>query len=224
MSLNRLPMRSTFQSFPDATGALTRDRAQSPWFLLLDGKWHFKMCERPEAVMCADVETDIDRSAWDRVDVPGNWTLQGYGNPHYTNVQMPFPEEPPSVPEKNPTGIYAREFIVPADWKGHRVAIHFGGAESVLYVYVTCQPAGFGKDSRLPSKFDITPFVRFGRRNTIAAVVIKWSDASFIEDQDQWWMGGLHREVYLHASPQTHLEDIFAVGSLENNYRTAASR
>jgi beta-galactosidase len=212
-------MRSTLYPFPAAPAAKTLTREKTPWFQLLNGQWQFKAAPRPEEVTLDDVAADTDRSAWNRVEVPGNWTLQGYGNPHYTNVQMPFPDEPPFVPEENLTGIYSREFTVPKDWAGRRVVIHFGGAESVLYVYVNGQPVGLSKDSRLPSEFDITPFVTVGAANLVTAVVVKWSDASFIEDQDQWWMGGLHREVYLYSTAPVHIADVFAVGSLENNYR-----
>ncbi|MBV8141695.1 MAG: DUF4981 domain-containing protein, partial [Verrucomicrobia bacterium] len=140
------------------------------------------------------------------------------GAPHYTNVQMPFPDEPPYVPQDNLTGIYAREFTVPGNWEGRRVVIHLGGAESVLYLYLNGQAIGLSKDSRLPSEFDISRSVRFGQSNLVIAVVVKWSDASFIEDQDQWWMGGLHREIYLYSTGLVHLADLFAVGNLENNY------
>jgi len=216
---NRLPMRATLYPFPKPTEARGLDRRKSPWFQLLNGRWQFKMAARPEEVVADDVAEKTDRSGWDQVEVPGNWTLQGYGAPHYTNVQMPFPDEPPFVPEANPTGIYSRTFEVPAAWEGRRVVIHFGGAESVLYVYVNGQPVGLGKDSRLPSEFDITPFVRFGAANVLAAVVVKWSDATFIEDQDQWWMGGLHREVYLYSTAPVHIADVFARGQLINGYR-----
>jgi len=219
ISLNRLPMRSTLYPFPDAKTAKNLDRERSPWFQLLNGRWHFKMAARPEAVLEEDVAATTGRSGWDCVEVPGNWTMQGYGYPHYTNVQMPFSDEPPFVPEDNPTGIYAREMAVPAEWEGRRVVLHFGGAESVLYVYVNGQPVGLSKDSRLPSEFDITRFVRFGSANTVVAVVVKWSDATFIEDQDQWWMGGLHREVYLYSTAPVHIADVFAVGGLKNNYK-----
>jgi len=205
VALNRLPMRATLYPFPDVETARTLDREKSPWFRLLDGMWNFKMAARPEAVK-------TDHTEWDQVAVPGNWTLQGYGHPHYTNIQMPFPDEPPFVPDDNPTGIYSRTFNLPAEWAGRRVVLHFGGAESVLYVYVNGQPVGMSKDSRLPSEFDITTFVQAGAENTIVAVVVKWSDASFIEDQDQWWMGGLHREVYLYATAPVHIADVFAVG------------
>jgi beta-galactosidase len=218
-SLNRLPMRATLYPYPDAAGARRNDRNQSPWFRLLDGTWRFRMATRPEEVTSQDIAADTDRTGWAQVAVPGNWTLQGYGAPHYTNVQMPFPDEPPNVPAANPTGIYATSFEVPAAWQGRRVVIHFGGAESVLYVYVNGRAVGMGKDSRLPSEFDITSFVTFGQGNEIVAVVVKWSDASFIEDQDQWWMGGLHREVYVYCTGAVHLADVFATAGLENHYR-----
>jgi len=219
LALNRLPMRSTLYPFPTAESARAGGREQSPWFQLLDGTWHFKMAARPEAVTRADVAAETDRSSWDRLEVPGNWPLQGHGNPHYTNVQMPFPDEPPFVPHDNPTGIYTRTFSLPDSWQGRRVIIHFGGAESVLYVYVNGHPVGMGKDSRLPSEFDITSFVIVDSVNVVTAVVVKWSDASFIEDQDQWWLGGLHREVYLYATAPVHIADVSAAGALENDYR-----
>jgi beta-galactosidase len=218
VSINRCPMRATGYSFPTAEGALSMDREKSPWYLGLNGEWHFKMAERPENVTREDVAAETDRAPWAKVEIPGNWTMQGYGHPHYTNVQMPFPEEPPRVPEENPTGIYAREFTLPTEWEGRRVVLHFGGAESVLYVYVNGRAVGMSKDSRLPSEFDVTEFVSIGAANVITAVVVKWSDATFIEDQDQWWMGGLHREVYLYATGQVYLADVFAEGKLSADY------
>ncbi len=205
-------------SVPDAATARTLDREKSPWFQLLNGQWNFKMVDRPELLKEADVAVETDREDWDNVAVPGNWTLQGYGAPHYTNVQMPFADEPPSVPKENPTGVYVREVRIPRDWKGRRVVIHFGGAESVLFLYVNGKTVGFGKDCRLPSEFDITDFVKIGRTNTVAAVVVKWSDATFIEDQDQWWMGGLHREVYLYSTDPVYIADVFAKGKLDEEY------
>ncbi len=219
VAINRLPMRATLYPFPpDASGPMF-DRASSPWFQDLNGQWQFRMAACPEEVSREDVALETDRAGWGHVAVPGNWTLQGYGHPHYTNVQMPFADEPPFVPDANPTGIYATRVVVPAAWGGRRVVVHFGGAESVLYLYVNGQPVGMGKDSRLPNEFDLTPFVTCGRENLLVAVVVKWSDATFIEDQDQWWMGGLHREVYLYTTGRdAWLEDVFAEGRLENDY------
>ena len=162
ISLNRLPMRSTCYPFPSFEQACSGVREASPWFQSLDGSWKFRFLQRPEEVNQGAISSDTDRSQWDCVEVPGNWPLQGYGTPHYTNLSMPFPNEPPSVPEDNPTGIYSRDFEVHEAWSGRRVVIHFGGAESVLYVYVNGIAVGMGKDSRLPSEFDITPFVKYG--------------------------------------------------------------
>jgi beta-galactosidase len=212
-------MRATCYPFESAALAKKGVREVSTWFRLLDGSWRFKLAERPEDVTAFDLAEGTDRTGWDKVLVPGNWPLQGYGRPHYTNVKMPFPDEPPHVPEANPTGIYSRDFEVPADWNGRRVVIHFGGAESVLYVYVNGRAVGMGKDTRLPSEFDITDIVRIGKPNTVVAVVVKWSDASFIEDQDQWWLAGLHREVYLYSTAPVRIADVFALGELENDHR-----
>jgi len=219
LSLNRVPARSTLYPFPDARSAETLDRNKTPWFKLLNGEWNFKFHKKPEDLHLDEVSLETDRADWASIAVPGNWTLQGYGQPHYTNVQMPFPNKPPLVPEENPTGIYSLDVEVPLDWKNRRVIIHFGGTESVLYVYVNGRFVGMGKDCRLPSEFDITPYVKCGKKNLVCAVVVKWSDASFIEDQDQWWMAGLHREVYLYSTAEVYLADVFVLGGLENKYR-----
>jgi len=223
IQINRLPMRATAYPYPNGRLALANAREISPWFLPLNGEWDFHLAQRPEDVPVEFIQPNFspsDHKTWMKMPVPGNWTLHGtFDRPHYTNVQMPFEDEPPHVPEENPTGCYRTSMELPAAWQDRRVVLHFGGAESVLYVYVNGQAVGLSKDSRLPSEFDITPFVVFGRRNIISAVVVKWSDASFIEDQDQWWMGGLHREVYVYATAPVHLADVFAVGNLEKNYQ-----
>jgi beta-galactosidase len=220
---NRLPSRATSYPFPNEKLAQAGVREESPWFVSLNGEWDFQLFEKPEVVPADFVQTAFaptGEAGWRAIPVPSNWTLQGtFDKPHYTNVQMPFPEEPPRVPEKNPTGCYRTTLDVPSNWSGRRVVLHFGGAESVLYVYVNGHAVGMSKDSRLPSEFDVTPFIEFGRANVVCAAVIKWSDATFVEDQDQWWMGGLHREVFAYSTAPVYLADIFAVGSLENDYR-----
>jgi hypothetical protein len=126
---------------------------------------------------------DATKAGWTPLPIPSNWTMHGFDRPHYTNIQMPFPHEPPRVPDENPTGLYRTQFDLPKKWNKRRIVLHFGGAESVLYVYVNGQAVGMSKDTRLPAEFDITPFVQAGKTNTLVAVVVKWSDASFIEDQ-----------------------------------------
>ena len=141
--------------------------------------------------------------------MPGAWTLQGHDRPHYTNVVMPFTAEPPRVPEKNPTGLYRTRVVLPEAFEGRRVVLHFGGAESVLHAYVNGRAVGMSKGSRLPAEFDVSDALRPGE-NLIAALVVRWSDASWIEDQDQWWHAGLQRSVHLAATDRAWLADVRA--------------
>lgn len=218
LSLNRLPARATLYPYPSAAAARANRREDSPWWRSLNGEWDFRLVARPEEIPAEFVQPSFAPGAgWSKLPVPSNWTMHGYDRPHYTNVQMPFPHLPPSVPEQNPTGLYRTTLSVPADWAGRRTILHVGGAESVLYLWLDGQPVGLAKDTRLPSEFDLTPFVRAGATHTLAAVVVKWSDASFVEDQDQWWMGGIHRDVYLYSQAEHSLEDVFARGDLADD-------
>ncbi|PTY02611.1 beta-galactosidase [Verrucomicrobia bacterium LW23] len=222
IQINRLPARATLYPYPDVQSALERNRDASPWFKLLNGDWDFHMAAKPDDVPVDFIQPGFapwEGGGWGKLPVPSNWTMHGYGYPHYTNVQMPWPNEAPGVPEDNPTGCYRTQFDVAADWQGRRVVLHVGGAESVLYVYVNGQPVGFSKDTRLPSEFDVTRFVNFGGTNTLACIVVKWSDATFIEDQDQWWMGGIYREVYLYSTAPTRIADVFAVGHIDDELK-----
>jgi beta-galactosidase len=208
VSLGRLPMRATLTPYPDEAQALAR--AQSPWVRSLSGTWRFMLADSPEAVPADFAAPDFDDNGWADLPVPSNWTLHGYDRPHYTNVQMPFAGAPPHVPDSNPTGLYRRTFEVPADWSGRRIVLEVGAAESVLYVWVNGEAVGMGKDSRLPQAFDVTPHIRAGETNLVALAVIKWSDASFVEDQDQWWMGGVFRDVTLSTTEPTYIADVSA--------------
>jgi beta-galactosidase len=225
LSLNRLPARATLCPYPTAPAARANRREASPWWRSLDGEWDFRLVGRPEEIPAEFVRPDYATGAgWTKLPVPSNWTMHGHDRPHYTNVQMPFPHQPPAVPDANPTGLYRTTVQVPADWSGRRVILHVGGAESVLYVWLDGRPAGLAKDTRLPSEFDLTPHVRTGASHTLAAAVVKWSDASFVEDQDQWWMGGIHREVFLYSQEQTFLEDVFVRGDLGEDLRDGRLR
>ncbi len=177
--------------------------------LVLDGEWRFAMRDRPERVTPDDLVGSTD--AWPPIEVPGCWTMQGHDRPQYTNVQMPFAGPPPRVPDANPTGVYRRAVTVPATWAGRRIVLHVGGAESVLYVHVDGVPVGMGKDSRLPHEFDLTPFVEPGRPIDVALTVVRWSDATYLEDQDHWFHAGLHRSVVLYSTPPVHVADVHAV-------------
>ena len=208
--LHRLPARASLVPFRDVKSACSGDRAKSLWFKSLNGDWRFSLFARPEDVPVDAISSQLDDARWPSIPVPGNWTMHGFDRPHYTNVQMPFEEPPPGVPDANPTGVHRRRFEIPKTWAGRRIVLHFGGAESVLIVHVNGLFAGMSKDSRLPSEFDVSAFVRPGE-NIIAATVIRWSDASHLEDQDHWWMAGLHREVFLYATGFTRVADMNVV-------------
>lgn len=128
--------------------------------------------------------------------------------PQYLNVRMPFPEFPPHSPAANPTGVYERELDVPAEWAGRRIVLQVGAAESVLLVHVDGRPVGISKDSHLAAEFDLTGLIAPGSPSTLRLTVVKWSDASHIEDQDQWWHGGITRSVLLYATDPLHLADV----------------
>jgi beta-galactosidase len=219
ISFNRLPARATTLPFPDAKSARTLSRDKTPYIQSLNGNWDFTLLHKPEDVRPEMLAPDFTGENFRKIPVPSNWTLQDtFDKPHYTNVQMPFPQEPPEVPAENPTGVYRTAFTIPQNWDGRRTVLHIGGADSVLYVWVNGKAVGLSKDSRLPSEFDITPFLQTGK-NLLAAVVVKWSDATFLEDQDQWWMGGIFREVYLYSTPQVWLDDIFCRAGLDDDFR-----
>src|SRR5690348_6318100 len=181
----------------------------------LDGKWRFELFGTPEEALGAGgLATEIA--------VPGSWTLEAFEDvhgvgdlPHYTNIQMPFPGRPPHPPAgRNPTGVYEREIEVPAAWSGRRIVLHVGAAESVLLVRVDGAEVGAGKDSHLASEFDLTAYLTPGGTHVLRLTVVKWSDASYIEDQDEWWHGGVTRSVFLYSTAPVHLAHVHVVADV----------
>ncbi len=173
----------------------------------LDGLWDFKLYPNPQAIP----EFAAVNFA-DQITVPSNWTLGGFGDlPHYTNVWMPFDNTPPMPPEKNPSALYRKSFTLPEKFAGKRIVLHIGGVESYFELYLNDRFLGMGKDTRLPSEFDITGFIQAGK-NTLYAKVIRYSDSSYVEDQDQWWMAGIYRSTYIYATSHEYFEDIFISG------------
>ena len=217
---NRVPARADAIPFQDESGALTRERGRSPWFQLLNGAWKFHFCDSPAEAPPGFFEEDFDPAGWDGVKVPWSWQLQGYGRPHYTNVIYPFPADPPRVPSENPTGCYRRTFAIPQGWAGRQVFLRFEGVDSAFHLWVNGCEVGYSQGSRVPAEFDITPHIRTGT-NTLAVRVVQWSDGSYLEDQDMWWLSGIFRDVYLIAAPQVHLYDFFARTELDADYRDA---
>jgi beta-galactosidase len=218
-AVNRLPARASLLPFASGYEALADVIAGPEWrrsednsfFFNLDGRWDFKLT--------ADPGDEGASLPWGKIQVPGTWTLQEDAMaassftdyPHYTNVQMPFQGVPPRSPARNPTGYHRRYFRLPPAWKGRRVVLHVGSAESLCLVYVNGLFAGAGKDTRLPSEYDITPFLNEGEDNELLLKVVRYSDASYVEDQDQWWYGGLHRSVFLYSTEAVFIQDVEAL-------------
>lgn len=221
VAINRLPMRQPLMAFDDAVVA-RQGHTSSPWRTSLNGSWQLRLWPNPDAVPASAIASDLASTKnWSTVEVPGNWTMQGLGDaPHYTNVQMPWPLRPPQVPDVNTTGVYRTTFRVPKDWKGRRVIVHIGGAESVHAVFVNGTFSGYGTDSRLPSEYDITAQVHSGK-NTVAILVPRFSSQSYLEDQDQWWMAGLHREVFIEARAPIGIEKIHVLADWDHDSVTA---
>jgi beta-galactosidase len=181
----------------------------------LDGTWRFQLLHCP---------TEKIGKRWATIPVPGLWTMQEpseifFDKPIYTNTQMPFEHQPPYVPAENPTGVYERDFYIPKSWSGKRIVLQVGGYESVALVYINGQEVGLSKDSRLAAEFDVTQFVSDGN-NVVRIDVTKWSDATFIEDQDQWWHGGITRSIKLYATNKVFIERFKSVAGLEKDGST----
>lgn len=212
----RLPEHAWFFSYDSVSRALTYQREASS-IKLLNGRWKFYYADSPYEAPAHFYEQDYDTSHWEDIPVPSSWQMQGYGRPHYTNVQYPFPVDPPHIPTENPTGCYRRTFVVPESWTERKIVLRFEGVDSAFHVWINGHKAGYSQGSRTGSAFNITSLVTKGE-NTIAVRVYQWSDGSYIEDQDMWWLSGIFRDVYLIAKPQTSVQDVFIQAKLDENY------
>ncbi|NEW04965.1 DUF4981 domain-containing protein [Paenibacillus sp. SYP-B3998] len=206
--------RAYFIPFADEASAFTLERGGSDRFLLLNGQWDFhyasSAAEAPEHFYKQEIATD----EWRSIPVPGHWQLHGYGKPHYTDLYYPFPVDPPRVPSENPTGSYRRTFQIPPNWVGQQITLNFQGVDSAFHVWVNGVEVGYSQGSRLASEFDVTPYVREGS-NLLAVRVYQWSDGSYLEDQDMWWLSGIFRDVYLVMQPKLQVYDFFCRTELD---------
>ena len=210
-------VKSILPSYAPGAGALLPPRAHladDPGVLSLDGTWSF-VYHRTDPTPWANVEEPGDEPAVgddaDTIDVPSHWVLRGngrYGRPAYTNVDFPFPVDPPYPPEVNPVGDYHRTFELPDGWEDDLVALRFDGVESQASVWVNGAWVGMVRGSRLAHEFDITDRVHPGE-NTITVRVHQFSPGSYLEDQDQWWLPGIFRSVSLRRLAPGSIEELW---------------
>ncbi len=215
----RLYPRATAYPFADSATALKGEREASPYYKSLNGTWKFKYSEDPSKRPADFYQKGYDVSGWDDIKVPANWEMEGYGVPIYTNATYVFPANPPyTMHENNPVGSYKRTFEVPAEWKDRKVILHFGSSTSGMYVWVNGKKVGYVQSTKNPAEFDITEFLVPGT-NEVACEVYRWTDGSYLEDQDFWRMTGLERDVYLYSTADQRINDFFARAGLDKNYK-----
>ncbi|MCC6446294.1 MAG: DUF4981 domain-containing protein [Armatimonadetes bacterium] len=215
----RQPSRAALIPYADEAAALKGEPGASPYYQLLNGMWNFKLLDSP-AEASEGFPAGEDPESWDLLPVPSNWQMHGYDTPQYTNVRYPFPVDPPYVPAENPVGLYARAFEIPADWRDRLTILAFEGVDSAFYVWVNGRKAGYSKASHMHSEFDITGLLSEGE-NELVVQVFKWSDGSYLEDQDMWRLSGIFRDVYLYAPPKVRLRDIEVGTSFDASYTDA---
>ena len=222
--------------------SINRLSAHSPWentlSLSLDGTWKFLLCEHPSMLPAAFYVPDFNDEDWREIQVPGNWELQGASEPIYTNWVYPFTDEPgahlitpsyeretgyasrmnpPHLPDMIPTGLYRRSFEVPEYFVGRKLILHFGGVESGFYVWVNGNPVGYSQDSKLACEFDVTRYVYAGE-NQITLQVMRFTDATWLEDQDYWHLSGVFRPVTLYSKPRMYIEDVMVRADQDGNF------
>ena len=218
LGINKLPYHATLQ--------LPSKQKACKEIVSLDGQWLFHWAKDPESRPADFYREDYDVSGWDRITVPGNWQLQGFGKPIYVNMQYPFHRDRPSVtgePQKdwyayghrNPVGSYVTFIDVTKEMLTRNLILHFGGVHSAMYVWINGQKVGYSQNSMSPAEFDVTEYLREGR-NKLAVEVYRWSDGSYLECQDMWRLSGIFRSVQLWVRPLVHIAD-YKVEAIPND-------
>jgi beta-galactosidase/beta-glucuronidase len=220
ISYNKQDAHATYVPCRDVESALQFDKLASDNIIMLNGickfYWSPDTKERPVDFYLPD----YNDSGWDDIEVPSNWQLKGYGTPIYSNIKHPFPADPPYINRDNPTGSYRTGFEIPKDWDGKQVYIHFEGVQSAFYIWLNGMKVGYSQGSMTAAEFDLSPFLQEGR-NTLAVEVYRWSDGSYLEDQDFWRLSGIFRDVYLMARPAMHIRDFFVATDLDQDLSNA---
>ena len=223
VSINKLPARATYFPYESIDLALNGQMEASSRFISLNGDWFFKWSKTPEKRPKNFYKNEYNLDSWNKIPVPSNWQLHGYGIPIYTNIKYPFSfydePNPPEIPDGyNPVGSYKRTFYIPNEWNEKKVYIYLGAVKSAFYIWVNGVKVGYSQGSKLPAEFDLTKFVRTGENN-VSLEVYRWSDGSFLEDQDFWRLSGIERDVYLYCREDVQIKDYFSLCDLDSSFK-----
>lgn len=221
--VNRLPMHTNYFAYESAQAAQKGCKKSSENFLSLNGVWKFHWVKNSDQRLTDFYQMGYNDKGWATMPVPGLWELNGYGDPVYVNVGYPwrnqFKNDPPNFPaENNNVGSYRREIEVPANWNGKDIIAHFGSVTSNIYLWVNGKYVGYSEDSKLEAEFNLTKFVKPGK-NLIAFQVFRWSDGTYLEDQDFWRLSGVGRDCFLYARAKNRVEDIRVTPDLDASYK-----
>ena len=231
IGINKEQPHATLYPFDTWEQALSGQAENSQWIQLLNGNWKFNWVKHPDERPVDFYQTSFDDSEWNTIPVPSNWQLHGYGKPIYTNATYPFKNNPPYVmsePDsaytsfemRNPVGSYRHQFMVDESWDGRELFIHFNGVKSAFYLWINGKKVGYSQGSMTSAEFNVTDYVKPGK-NLLAAEVYRWSDGSYLEDQDFFRFSGIFRDVYLMAAPKLHIRDFFARSTFDADYKNA---
>ena len=226
-NVNRCPLHTSFFAYETRDAALKADRKSSANYLSIEGDWRFQWVENADQRPTDFFRTDFDDSSWKNMRVPGNWELNGYGDPEYVNIGFAwrghFKDNPPQVPVKdNHVGSYRRTIHIPDSWDGRQIIAHFGSVTSNMYLWVNGQFVGYAEDSKSAMEFDLTPYLKKGD-NLIAFQSFRWCDGSYSEDQDFWRLSGVARNCFLYSrSKSAHVDDVRVTPDLDAEYRNGS--
>jgi beta-galactosidase len=225
--INRAPMHTDFFAYENLEAADEGVKERSNNYMSLNGTWKFSWVANADQRPVDFFKLEYNDKAWDNIQVPAVWELNGYGDPIYTSAgyawKNQYKNNPPFVPiEKNHVGSYRREIEIPSDWKGKDIIAHFGSVISNMYLWVNGEFVGYSEDSKLEAEFDITKYLKFGQTNLIAFQVFRWCDGTYLEDQDFFRYCGVGRDCYLYSRNKKRIEDIRVIPDLDCNYKDGA--
>lgn len=221
VAVNKQYPRTSFMTYANRNEAMKGRFTNSPYYRLLNGTWKFYFVDSYKQLPDDIINPALDVSGWHDIQVPGNWEVQGYGTPIYTNHGYEFKPrnpQPPQLPEDNPVGVYRRDIEIPADWDGRDIFLHIAGAKSGLYVYLNGQEVGYSEDSKNPAEFLINPYLQSGK-NVLTLKIFRWSSGSYLECQDFWRISGIERDVFVYSQPKAAIKDFRIKSTLDDNYK-----